>query len=178
MCLSSEICRKVKMWSIKLQLGRKPAWFSRILSSRMFHNRQRIILTICLDAIHTKLTLLCFSHQDLSPFSKIGKTNDSHWSLGFSSLLQIDPMSFVHFDANTSPLSLKKKGDSSSSPSTLCHSRQPISLLTFTSGGRPRSICSCPLVGISRRPTVGCEPTKLLPEVSWPAAQSMSRRIS
>lgn len=67
MSLRSKICRRVPIWSMQPVLDRKPAGFSHVYLSRALDNWERIILASNLDVILTKLVLLWFSHEDLSP---------------------------------------------------------------------------------------------------------------
>lgn len=59
----------------------------------------------------TKLMLLFFSRENLSPFLQLGTIADSYQFLGISYLAQNDPTSFDNSDVVGLPPLLKKDGD-------------------------------------------------------------------
>lgn len=143
MCPCSKSHRKVKIWSIQHWPGREPVCFSRTHAPWVLDNRQRIMPVNVLNAILTKLILLWFSQEYLSPFLSFNTNADSYQCSGIC-FPQTDPRRFVNSDFNASHCH---------SPDAFYHLRKSISLITSLFDRRLGPTCIDLLAWTNGRPT-------------------------
>ncbi|CAH8570473.1 unnamed protein product [Schistosoma guineensis] len=109
----------VNMWSMQPRPGLKPAWFSRVCSSRVLVRRLIIIEASILDTMFVRLIPLWLSQDDFDPFLYIGTMSDCDQSDGIKSNSQILAKILVNLIAKIGPPSLKTSGANPSGPAAL-----------------------------------------------------------